>query len=187
MILSNISQHENKISIDFGKSSTEHAELWPTRNQSIIHSSKIASTEIEVQQSRTVKSVFFPEHSSDFQSTQAPIKRKPIVIPSFTMEKRNHPRITSIIRKLIDVFGAMVVSKALQSFLPVEKMSVTVTYDPPEERTQVVLQLFTEANASQSIGFWDSIENDIQSWLLTLSEREKLIFIRDISLRIHWK
>ena len=128
-----------------------------------------------------------PKYESMFKDIPERPERKDVIIPELKGIYINHPEVTSTIRRLLRIFWAIVASKALQSFFPLDRASITITHDPPEERAQVVLRLFTEANASQSVAFWDSLENDITSWISRLNERERLIFIRDISLRIHWR
>jgi hypothetical protein len=114
-------------------------------------------------------------------------KTREVFIPDLKGISSSNPQITPIIRDLIRTFWAIVLSKAFQSSFPIEKTEVATFKDPSEERIQVVLRLYTQANASQSVAFWDSLEKDIQEWLPSLPERKKLIFTRDISLRIHWK
>jgi len=121
-----------------------------------------------------------------FKSSPIIEKERTIIIPELRGIKKNFPEMTSTVRRLIRVFWAIVVSKALQSFFPINRTEISVFNDPAEERKQVTLRLFTEANASQAVAFWDSLENDVKGWISTLNDRDKLIFIRDISLRIHW-
>jgi hypothetical protein len=178
---------ETKISQGFGNSGTLVIEPWDEKYFSSSHNAQKIASEFWTSQSVSREKPDILTKVGSFKQIQNKPQRKPIDIPQFTTNKKTYPQITSTVRRLLNIFGAVVMSKALQSFFPIDKAVIAVTHDPSEDRNQVVLQLFTQANASQSIAFWDSLENDIQSWNLTLNEREKLIFIRDISLRIHWK
>ena len=109
------------------------------------------------------------------------------IIPELRGLNIHSPTFTSNIRDILLTFRAVVISKALQNSFPVRETTIAVINDPSEERKQVVLRLFTEAKASQAVAFWESLENDIQHWLNGLDERNRLIFLRDISLRIHWQ
>lgn len=95
--------------------------------------------------------------------------------------------VTSRIKHLTQMFWAIVVSKAIQTSLPVERTTVSVFNDTTEERKQVVLKLFTNATSSQVIGFWKGLESDIQNWIDRLDNPSRATFLRCISLRIHWK
>jgi hypothetical protein len=129
-----------------------------------------------------------PTYSSSFTTpTQKGRNRIAAVIPQLEGANLHHPVLTSKVRHLIRNFWAIVVSKALQASFPIGKTSIAVFNDPAEDRQQVVLQVLTEANASQAMAFWESLENDIHEWVSQLDDRNRLIFVRDISLRIHWQ
>lgn len=110
-----------------------------------------------------------------------------IVIPNLEGINLHNPALTFTVRHLIRNFWAIVVSKALQTYFPVKRTDVAVFRDVAEKRSQVVLRIFTAANASQAVAFWESLESDIHEWISRLDERNRLVFVRDISLRIHWQ
>lgn len=129
-----------------------------------------------------------PTYGSSFTTLpQSERKRTAAVIPQLEGTNVHHPALTSKVRYLIRNFWAIVVSKALQASFPIRKTSIAVFNDPAEDRLQVVLRVLTEANASQAVAFWESLENDIHEWVSQLDDRNRLIFVRDISLRIHWQ
>jgi hypothetical protein len=99
----------------------------------------------------------------------------------------NNPVLTDKIRILLNKFWAIVLSQALQSDFPINKAFVEVFRDPNEDRKKVSIKMFVEATAGQSVAFWEGLEDDIQELVKTLDSHNKLLFLRDISLRIHWK
>jgi len=114
-------------------------------------------------------------------------KRVAVVIPPLEDINMHHPALTSKVRYLLRNFWAIIVSKALQTYFPIGKTSIAVFSDTSEDRLQVVLRVLTEASASQAVAFWESLESDIHEWVSRLNDRDRLIFLRDISLRIHWQ
>jgi hypothetical protein len=112
---------------------------------------------------------------------------KPVVIPPLENINLHHPALTSKVRSLLRNFWAIVVSKALQSAFPITRTAIAVFSDPAEDRQQVVLRVFAEANATQAVAFWESLESNIQEWILGLDNSSRLTFLRKISLRIHWR
>jgi hypothetical protein len=129
-----------------------------------------------------------PIYYSSFKTLpQSGRKRIAAEIPQLEGAEMYHTALTSKVRYLMQNFWAIVVSKALQTSFPIMKTSIAIFDDPAEERLQVVLRLLTEANASQAVAFWESLENDIQEWVSQLDDNNRLIFMRDISLRIHWQ
>jgi len=117
-------------------------------------------------------------------------KRKPITLPDFPILEgldNHNAALTDRIRILLNKFWAIVISQALQSIFPINKASVEIFRDPNEDRKKISIKVFTEATASQSVAFWEGLEDDIQDWLKTLDNHSKILFLRDISLRIHWK
>jgi len=97
------------------------------------------------------------------------------------------PILTSTVRGLLHILWVIVVSKAMQVQFPIYKTTVAVFNDPSEDWHQALLRVFTEANAAQVTAFWDSLEGDLQDWVSTLSEHQKLVFLNQVSLRIHWR
>ena len=108
-------------------------------------------------------------------------------IPTLEGLDSHNPVLTDRIRVLLIKFWAIVMSQALQSVFPIDKAFVEVFVDPNEDRKKISIKLFTEATASQSIAFWDGLEDDIQGWVKSLDNYSQILFLRDISLRIHWK
>lgn len=122
-----------------------------------------------------------------FPTTREEKKRISTVIPPLEGLDVDRPALTLNVRNLLRNFWAIIVSEALQASFPVRKTAVAVFDDRAEDRRQVVLRIFTEASASQAVAFWEGLENDIQDWLTGLDDRNRLIFLRDISLRVHWQ
>jgi|WetSurMetagenome_2_1015567.scaffolds.fasta_scaffold177377_2 hypothetical protein len=108
-------------------------------------------------------------------------------LPEFENINISSSMITTTIRRLLKNYWAIVVSKALQSSFPISKTAISIFKDPGSGQKQVVLQVFTDANASQSLAFWDGLSKDIDLWLASLSERYRLVFMKDISMRMHWQ
>ena len=128
-----------------------------------------------------------PSYGSFSTATRVEEEEISIEIPPLEGFDIHSPVLTSNIRNLLRNFWAVVISKALQTSFPVLKTAIAVFSDPAEDRQQVVLRVFTEASASQAIAFWEGLENDIQDWMTGLDEQNRPIFLRDISLRIHWQ
>lgn len=110
-----------------------------------------------------------------------------IPIPPLEGLDIHSPILTSTVRGLLHILWVIVVSKAMQVQFPIYKTTVAVFNDPSEDWHQALLRVFTEANAAQVTAFWDSLEGDLQDWVSTLSEHQKLVFLNQVSLRIHWR
>jgi hypothetical protein len=95
--------------------------------------------------------------------------------------------LTSKERGLLRNLWAIIISKALQTSFPVKRAEIGIFRDSAEDRKQVLVRLFVEANASQTMAFWESLEGDIEEWVAILSESDRLIFLRNVSMRIHWQ
>jgi hypothetical protein len=139
-------------------------------------------SEQAVQEEKTV-----PTYKSLFTTLEKREEKGTVVIPELEGINIHNPAITTTVRNLLRNFWAIVVSKALQAHLKVDKTSIAIFNDTAEDRLQVVLRVFIEANASQAMAFWESLENDIQEWVSKLDDRKRLVFVRDISLRVHWQ
>lgn len=127
-------------------------------------------------------------HSVKAQETLEEEKEKALPsIPQLEGLDVQDPILTSKVRSLIDSFWAIVISKALQTHFPVSRANISIISDPSEGRRQVALRIFTETNAGQAIAFWDSLERDLHEWLDELLYHENEIFLRALSLRIHWQ
>jgi hypothetical protein len=135
------------------------------------------------------QSIVFNYETHSFQGEQSTSQRKdtPIDAPELEGIEMHNPALTLRTRALVRIFWSIIVSKALQTSFPIEKTIVTVFKDPIEGRRQVVLKTFTEANASQAIAFWRGLESDFQSWISRLDEKSRENFLKNISLRIHWR
>lgn len=97
------------------------------------------------------------------------------------------PAITELVRKLVETYWAIVVSRALQSRFPLTKTSIAVVEDPEEKERIVTLRVLCKSTALQALAFWDSLEPDIERWLETLSEYEQSTVNSRLALRIHWR
>jgi hypothetical protein len=110
-----------------------------------------------------------------------------ITIPTLEGLDIHSPILTSTVRELLHILWVIVVSKAMQVQFPIYKTTVAVFNDPLEDWHQALLRVFTKANAAQVTAFWDSLEGDLQDWVSILSEHQKLVFLNQVSLRIHWR
>jgi hypothetical protein len=110
-----------------------------------------------------------------------------VYIPRLEWSVKSHPVLTHQVRALLQTLWAIVVSRALQLRFPICKTIVSVFTDPTEEETRAVLRLTCDANVTQALAFWDSLEPDLQDWLKTLSESERTIFLTRIALRVYWQ
>lgn len=128
-----------------------------------------------------------PYMTSFFVPTEAPKRRTYVVVPELEGISMHSSALTSKARDLLHTFWAIVASKALQGSFTVKKATIGIFRDPTEDRQQVVLRLFVEASATQVVAFWDSLESDIKEWLAELHESDRLTFLKDISMRIHWQ
>jgi hypothetical protein len=109
-----------------------------------------------------------------------------IDIPELENIRIHNAFLTSTRCTLIQTLWAIVTSKALQNSITLLRTSVSIFHDHSERRTQAILHVTIDANAGQAIAFWDGLENNIQEWITGLSESNRLIFLKDISLEIDW-
>ncbi len=110
-----------------------------------------------------------------------------VYIPRLGWPIRTHPVLTNQVCALLETLWAIVVSRASQLRFPIRKTIVSVFTDPTEEETKAILRLTCDANVTQALAFWDSLDPDLQNWLKTLSESERTIFLTNITLRIYWQ
>jgi len=109
-----------------------------------------------------------------------------IEIPALENINMSNPVLTSRIRYLVRNFWCIVTSKAMQAQFPINKTAVSIVSYPDEEE-KVVIKLFTEANAPQAMGFWESLDSEVGEWIDGMNEIDRLRFLKTISLRIHWQ
>lgn len=114
-------------------------------------------------------------------------KKSVAEIPTLEGINSSNAALTYRVRKLVSNFWAIVMSNALQAGFPVEKTKMDIFRDDVEDRTQVVLRVFTSASALQSMAFWDSLEEHVQEWLVRLPQYDRSTFLHNISLRLHWR
>jgi hypothetical protein len=106
--------------------------------------------------------------------------------PELEWPPTQDPTLTQSVRRLLRLLWGVVVSRALQTRFPLQRTIVSITYDPNEQQRTAALRLVCRATATQAIAFWDSLEPDLQSWLATLSENDRITFITKVGLRVHW-
>jgi len=107
-------------------------------------------------------------------------------IPQLKFPPVAHPVFTDQVRRLLENLWAIVVSRAAQLKFPIEKTIPSVFQDPTEDESKAVLSLTCQANISQALAFWNSLEPDLQGWLKSLNDNDKATFISKISLRVYW-
>ena len=108
-------------------------------------------------------------------------------IPKLGWPAGQDPVLTDSVRGLLRVLWAIVVSRALQVGFPLRQAVVSVFEDPTEQERKAILRLACNANVTQALAFWDSLEPDLQSWLETLRENDRITFITRMGLRVHWR
>ena len=108
------------------------------------------------------------------------------VEPQIRWLVRHHHLLTVQVRKLLSGFLAIVVSKALQSNLPVSKILVDADEDPEERTGQVVLRIYVQASPVQALAFWDSLDIEMNNWLDRLNLADRNTVIDDVGLRFYW-
>lgn len=108
-------------------------------------------------------------------------------VPKLEWPSGQDPILTDIVRRLLRTLYVIVVSRALQVGFPLRGTIVSVFQDPTEQERKAVLRLACNANVTQALAFWDSLETDLQSWLERLSEYERTTFITKLGLRVHWR
>lgn len=116
----------------------------------------------------------------------AAVKERETKIPKLEWPEQQDPVLTDIVLKLIKSLWAIVVSRALQLRFPLVRTIVSTFVDPTEHEHKAVLRLMCDASVSQAIAFWDSLEDDLQDWMETLSDRERALVISKLGLRVHW-
>jgi len=114
-------------------------------------------------------------------------KKRAFTIPKLEGLNIRSPVLTSTTLALLQTLWAIVVSKAIQRQFPIRRTAVAIFSNPEEDWHQVLLRVFVEANAAQAIAFWDSLESDLQEWVSKLSAHQRLVFLNQVSLRIHWR
>jgi len=171
---------------------SEHTDLFSSEYQGGAEELKLSprsatplfqiGEELETEQVSTPTLKPFLERGMREQRPKASIP-----IPTLEGLDIHSPILTSTVRGLLHILWVIVVSKAMQVQFPIYKTTVAVFTDPTEDWHQALLRVFTEANAAQVTAFWDSLEGDLQDWVSTLSEHQKLVFLDQVSLRIHWR
>lgn len=99
---------------------------------------------------------------------------------------KTHPKLTTTVRSLLPILSSIILSKALRSGLKLSGMYVDIESDPEEGTSQVVLRVYTQASAVQTLAFWDSLDIEIARWIEHLSARERKVIVEEIGLRFHW-
>ena len=107
-------------------------------------------------------------------------------IPPLTFPTVAHPVFTDQVRGLLDNLWAIVVSRAAQLQFPISNTVASAFTDPTENISKAILSLFCQANISQALAFWNSLEPDLQNWLKSLDTNDKETFLSKISLRVYW-
>ena len=116
-------------------------------------------------------------------------ERKPAkkIIPKLEWPSSHDPTLTNTVRRLLRVLWAIVVSRALHLSFPLHSTIISVFEDPTEDDRKIVLSATSDANMSQALAFWDSLERDLQNWLTTLNKNDRLTFISRITLQVNWR
>lgn len=122
----------------------------------------------------------------DSISSHTALATEIIRLPGLEWPAKTHPILTNSVRTLLETLWAIVVSRATQLRFPLEKTVVSIFTDPNERESKAILRLTCNTNITQAMAFWDSLEPDLQDWLKHLTERERIIFITKISLRVYW-
>lgn len=160
---------------------------WREKGGQDIESAKTYPRFLNFEEQAVQEQSAAPNYGLSFTTLTKREEERTDVIPKLEGINANNPAITSTVRNLLRDFWAIVVSKAMQTSLPIDKTSIAVFNDLDEDRTQVVLRVLTGARASQAVAFWEGLDREINEWVSQLNDRNRLIFMRDISLRIHWK
>jgi hypothetical protein len=95
--------------------------------------------------------------------------------------------LTSLEKPLVAAFRAIVLSRALQSSIPVKRTSVDVFNDPDDRRQQIVFRIFVDATSKQALAFWNSMEHEFATWSTRLEQRRLRLVRSRLSLRVHWR
>lgn len=132
----------------------------------------IAESEISVE---TLESP--QETSGEIKASRIPQLRFPAVA---------HPVFTDQVCRLLDNLWAIVVSRAAQLQFPISNTVASAFTDPTNNESKAILSLTCQANISQALAFWDSLEPDLQNWLKSLSAKDKATFLSKISLSVYW-
>lgn len=97
-----------------------------------------------------------------------------------------YPVFTDQVCRLLDNLWAIVVSRAAQLQFPISKTVVSAFTDPTENESKAILSVTCQANISQALAFWNSLEPDLQNWLKSLSAKDKATFLSKILLSVYW-
>lgn len=98
---------------------------------------------------------------------------------------KHHHLFTDRTMPLVNILWNIVLSQALQTGLRVSGM-VDVEEDAEESTNQVVLRVYVQASAVQTLAFWDGLDNDVGRWLDHLDTTRREIVTDKIGLRLHW-
>ncbi len=109
-----------------------------------------------------------------------------IAAPEVKWLVRNHHLLTVQVRKILSGFYGIVVSKAMQSNLPISSIVVDAEEDPEERTGQVVLRVYVQASPVQALAFWDSLDIEMNSWLDRLDSTDRNTVIDEVGLRFYW-
>lgn len=153
---------------DLGHSSTGWLEPTPPATQDLHTAATAKSSDTESVSSvasRTIRSYY--------------------TAPSKWLGRYRHLR-TARINRLLPSLRAIIVSKALQSGLPIFRPVVDVEADPEEGTSQLVMRVYVDASPAQTLAFWDSLDIELDRWLKRLDHNDGQAVLKDIGLRFHW-
>lgn len=127
------------------------------------------------------------EDGAFFSRPRGAGKTRVTAIPKLEWLVKQDPVLTNKVRKLLATLYAIVISRALQVGIPLQRSTISVFEDTVEQERIAILRLTCNVNAPQALAFWDSLEPDLQTWLRTLGENDRTTYITRVGLRIHWQ
>lgn len=95
--------------------------------------------------------------------------------------------LTDAVKRLAPVLHAIIASKAARSSFPIEEAYFDVDHDYEEDSTQLVVVIRTRANAAQTFALWNSLDYELDRWMLALSPSDREIVTNQLGLRFVWK
>lgn len=98
---------------------------------------------------------------------------------------KHHHLFTDRTMNLVTILWHIVLSQALQAGLTVSGY-IDAEEDSEEQASQVVLRVYVEASAVQTLAFWDGLDDDLGRWLDRLPPTNRDVAMHKIGLRLHW-
>jgi hypothetical protein len=94
---------------------------------------------------------------------------------------------TSELRRMVPILRAIVLSKSAQAQVPIERIRLDLEHDEEENSDQLVLVMHTSVTGVQALAFWNSLDVELDRWLMSIPERDRDMVTNRVGLRFAWR